>query len=367
MALPSYLTRRDGRYYLQIRFSRPLAQLSGVSLYRVSLRTGDYRKARQKLTEFLSWILRMNESINFVDLFQKNVVELRQYLSDQLPISEERLHARLHYEEMLKNLRRRALARDCDPEMIAPEFTILFKRFVAQNVEAEGWLRRIENIRHYEQGRADMQTAIALGVIPQGFGMGLGQPPAGVPSIPLPTPFSTVMPSNPLGVPGVELHAAASPKDEDRAALVWEERKQEQDSGPQQAHEPQAQTTALRFSEALALFEEDDIRNGGNADARALVLLVVQFIIDKMDDPLLVEFDKEAAARIDAMLPDIPDRKNIPREHTVSLAARYDYARKHGWAGLKRLTEARLKNGYHNALSRFFGWLIEQKLYPFEK
>ena len=138
MALPSYLTRRDGRYYLQMRFSRPLAQLSGVSLYRVSLRTGDYRKARQKLTEFLSWILRMNESINFVDLFQKNVVELRQYLSDQLPISEERLHARLHYEEMLKNLRRRALARDCDPEMIAPEFTILFKRFVAQNVEAEG-------------------------------------------------------------------------------------------------------------------------------------------------------------------------------------------------------------------------------------
>lgn len=129
------------------------------------------------------------------------------------------------------------------------------------------------------------------------------------------------MPSNPLGVPGVELHAAASPKDEDRPAPVWEERTQEQDSGPRQAQEPVAQTTALRFSEALALFEEDDIRNGGNADARALVLLVVQFIIDKMDDPLLVEFDKEAAARIDAMLPDIPDRKNIPREHTFSLAA----------------------------------------------
>ncbi|GAA4529731.1 hypothetical protein GCM10023174_19720 [Chelativorans composti] len=52
--------------------------------------------------------------------------------------------------------------------VLAPTLITLFNRFVAQNVEAEAWLRRIENIRHYERGRADMQTAIALGVIPQG-------------------------------------------------------------------------------------------------------------------------------------------------------------------------------------------------------
>src|SRR5690606_31379368 len=123
------------------------------------------------------------------------------------------------------------------------------------------------------------------------------------------------------------------------------------------------QKAPLRFSEALALYVETDEESNGNADARSIVKLVVQFIIDKLDDPLLSEFDEEAAARIDAMLPDIPDRKNIPREHVGSLAARYDYAQKHGWDGLKRLTEARLKNGYHNALSRFFGWLIQKKLY----
>jgi hypothetical protein len=69
-----------------------------------------------------------------------------------------------------------------------PTRITLFKRFVAQNVEAAGWLRRIKNIRHYERGRADMQTVVALGVIPQGFGMGLGQPPAGVPPFPSPRP-----------------------------------------------------------------------------------------------------------------------------------------------------------------------------------
>src|SRR5690606_30499912 len=80
------------------------------------------------------------------------------------------------------------------------------------------------------------------------------------PSIPLPTPFSTVMPSNPLGVPGVELHAAASPQDADRPAPVWRDRTQEQDSGPRQAHEPVARPTALRTSAAPGLVEEDDLR-----------------------------------------------------------------------------------------------------------
>lgn len=85
------------------------------------------------------------------------------------------------------------------------------------------------------------------------------------------------------------------------------------------------------------------------------------------DDPLLSDFDPSAALRLDEMLPEIPNRKNIPREQTGSLATRYDYAQQHGWKNLERLTEARLRNGYHNALSRFFGWLIEKKLYPFER
>lgn len=124
---------------------------------------------------------------------------------------------------------------------------------------------------------------------------------------------------------------------------------------------------SLRLSEALAEYEKQDIAAKGNADARSVVKRIVQFVIDKFDDPLLHEFDTTSTKRLDEMLPNIPNRKRIPREHARTLATRYDYAERHGWDGLERLTGARLKNGYHDALMRFFAWLIDKKLYPFEQ
>jgi len=356
MALPSYLFRREGRYYLQARLSRPLAELTGRSLYRASLRTADYRQARLRLAECMGWFHRMNESVDYVGLFAKNVAELRRYLADAFPISEERLVARRNYEELLKNLSRRAKAQGCDPDMLDPEYTSLFQRFVQQNVEAETWLRTAEAVRHYERGRADMQAALAFGAVPASFSAAPANPPA--------WPEPSAVASSGLAASGED-----RAKPIDRPPFVGAEPVKLTPSERSSDHraDPLPRRETLRFSEALAAYEKADIENGGNADARSIVKLVVQFIIDTLDDPLLADFDKEAAARIDAMLPDIPDRKNIPREHTGSLAARYDYAQKHGWDGLKRLTEARLKNGYHNALSRFFGWLIEKNLYPHEK
>nr|PZN38318.1 MAG: hypothetical protein DIU59_15115 [Pseudomonadota bacterium] len=355
MALPSYMSRREGRYYLQIRLARPLAKLAGVSLFRVSLRTSDYRQARLRLAECLVWVHRMNEidDAGYAGLFRMNIRQLREYVADALPLSEERLGARRIYEEMLKNLIRRAKAAGHDPDMVAPGFRELFERFVLQNVEAEEGLRRAERIREYERGRADVLAAIELGVLPQ-----QGRPVPGYPSAAHihatgnVASFSPTVSGPALEAPG-PTGGAPGVVQMPRGELV------NADKTSDPVH-PQA---PLRFSDALAAYVEADEKANGNADARSVVKLVVQFIIDKMDDPLLSEFDEEAAARIDAMLPDIPDRKNIPREHVGSLAARYDYAQKHGWDGLKRLTEARLKNGYHNALSRFFGWLIQKKLY----
>ncbi len=112
---------------------------------------------------------------------------------------------------------------------------------------------------------------------------------------------------------------------------------------------------------------EQDIARGGNADARSVVKLIVQFLVDIMDDPVVAEFDGDRAAKLDRMLPDITNRRNVPQDHAGSLAGRYRYAQKHGWGDLTRLTEARLRNGYHNALSKFFGWLIERGYYPHPK
>jgi integrase len=357
MALPSYLSRREGRYYIQVRFSRPVAAIVGKNLYRASLRTADYRQARLRLSECIGWVHRMNESTDYVSLFEKNAIQLRLYLADRWPITDERLEARQHYEELLKNLARRARAAGADPEMIEPDYYALFQQFVRQNVDAEHALRKAETVRHYERGRSDMQAALSVGAIPQSF----------VSAAPFPGDSARRASLMPLDHANPRITAADTDFSEPPPANMCSSMAQPQ-AGTNVAREARStQGRELRFSEALDEYLAEDIENKGNADARSIVKLIVQFIVDKLNDPLLRDFDPATAQMLDKMLPDIPDRNNIPREHARSLAARYDYAQQHGWEKLKRLTEARLTNGYHDALSRFFGWLIERKLYPFEK
>ncbi|QKV17054.1 site-specific integrase [Oricola thermophila] len=353
MACASYLSRREGRYYLQVRLNPTVARLLGKQLYRVSLRTTDYRQARIRLAETIGWVHRMNDSTDFVSLFQKNVRELRNYLQDAWPLSEERLQARRNYEELLKNLTRRAKAAGCDPTMLEPDYLDLFKAFVAQNVDAEAYLRQAEKVQAYERGRADMQAALQVGAVPASFrhhhsalsalkgnSDSPGQYPIRPSEPPLP-PMSvpvTKMPSGSDLTKQTETYAAAN-------------------------HSRYCE----KFSDALEEFVREDTENGGNADARADVQLVVQFIIDQMGDPVVSDFDKARVEELDRMLPDIPNRRNIPKPYARTLSGRYNYAKLHGWEGLERLTEARLRNGYHNSLSKFFGWLIGKGYYPYDK
>jgi hypothetical protein len=169
MPRTSYLMRREGRYYLQARLTRHVADMAGRALYRASLRTADYRQARQRLVECMAWVHSMNDTVDYVSLFQKNAIHLRQYLSDAWPLPEQRLVARRNYEELLKNMTHRARAVGCDPAMIEPDYFQLFQHFVKQNVEAEEWLRKAENLRHYERGRADMEAKFGLASVPASF------------------------------------------------------------------------------------------------------------------------------------------------------------------------------------------------------
>ena len=160
MARTSYLMRREGRYYVQARLARHVAMVAGRKLYRASLRTADYRQARHRLVECMTWIHRMNDTIDYVSLFEKNALQLRQYLADAWPVSAERLVGRRNYEELLKNMVRRARSVGCDPTMVEPDFQALLNHFVRQNVDAEIWLRKIENQHHYERGRADVEAGL---------------------------------------------------------------------------------------------------------------------------------------------------------------------------------------------------------------
>ncbi|WP_435657810.1 hypothetical protein [Brucella pituitosa] len=319
MARSSYLTKRDGRYHIQIRFSSLLAPLIGRQLYRASLKTTDYRVALVRLSECVGWIHRMNSSIDYVSLFQKNIIELQNYLRDQWPLTNDRLFARKNYEELLKNLNRRARAANCDPDMIEPEFSKLLKLFVQQNVEAEAYQRKAERVIEYERGRSDMKNAFEFGMIPSSF------QPSINPIAPTITPYS------PPPVSAVSITPTF---------------------------------TIPCFSAALSEFLEV---NDGSKDSRRDVELIIQFLIDQMGDNSVDQFTSEDAKKLDLMLPDIPDRAGIPRQNCTSLSTRFAYAQEHGWEGLKRLTEARIRNGYHNSLSKFFGWLIKKGYYQLPK
>lgn len=356
MAQASYLSRREGRYYLQVRFSPAIARLMGRQLYRASLRTADYRRARIRVSECIGWLHRMNDTPDFTRLIELNVRELRTYLADRWPVAEDRLQARRNYEELLKNLNRRAKAAGCDPDMIEPGYIQLLNRFVQQNVDAENHLRHMERVREYERGRADMQAALQSGAMPSSFGAAGGawdghdSRPEGFHA---PHAFET------HALPKQDLHSAGEP-----TALT---------KGVPAVAEPNPTTVdsrarvSLRFSDALEQYVREDIEKKRSADLRDDVVLIINFLIDQMGDPLLHDFNQEAASRLDGMIPEIPNRENIPRMDAATLSLRYEYAKAHGWSALRRLTESRIRNGFHTALGKFFDWAIMKGHYPHER
>lgn len=138
----------------------------------------------------------MNDGIDFPGLFEKNVRQLQTYLSDPLPLSEDRLFARRSYEEMLKNQNRRAQARDF--QVLASLATEkLFEAFVEQNVEAETLLRQREKMAAYEQGRTDIKMGIEFGIIPVP-GRVAPVPDTIRPTQPIPTPIDPTTDEAPL-------------------------------------------------------------------------------------------------------------------------------------------------------------------------
>lgn len=334
MARVSYLTRREGRYYLQVRCSNVLAGALNRPLFRTSLRTADYRQARRRVAACMGWICGMNDSIDYATLFEKNVRQLQTYLAERPPFDEDRLFARRSYEEMLKNLNRRAQANGVEPNVVDPHYRALFDAFVAQNVEAEAQLRQREKVFAYERGRAAVTQGIELGAIPV--------PQTAQHAMPFGQPIVQPIPHVPVPINPALDEAPLTPRQPDASKLS---------------------RTKTRLSEALEIYLVKRREQLGHDGDRGDLGLVVRFMIDQLEDPETGAITVEQLERIERMLPDIPDRVGVPHEFQVDLTSRYNYAERHGWEGLKRLTETRLRKGYHAWLDRFFRWLIAEGYY----
>ncbi|MBO0343897.1 site-specific integrase [Roseibium sp. CAU 1637] len=356
MARASYIQRRDGRYHLQIRLSKSLGHMLGKSTYRKSLGTSQYGVAQYRLRECLGWIYSMNESTDYPHLIEMNLFTLREYVSDTWPLSDERLFSRRTYEEMFKNFKHRAIAAGFDPTVYAPDINALFAAFVQQNLDAEAHEQNIIRQQHYERGRQDALSSMANASAPSSFQMNM-------PVVGFATSESLEMETqgNDMGsesAPDEQQfqhgHQSLLPSSSGGVTL------QSKTSHPELVK----QAKPVRFSNALSRFLDE---TGGNKDAKSTTRLIVNFLIDKLNDPIVADFDAEAVRTLDRMIPDIPNKKGVPGVHSTSLAARHDYAQQFGWDNLTRLTAARIQNGYHNELSKFFGWMIDEGIYPHEK
>lgn len=126
-----------------------------------------------------------------------------------------------------------------------------------------------------------------------------------------------------------------------------------------------ASSTRLRggrkTSSVLAEFLQEQRQSNGDDSAQHDVGIYVEFLIALLGDKALRAYTDDDFASLGRELANIPDRNGIPRERARTLWDRFEFARRNGWEGLKRLSETSLQNRYRTGLNRFLTWAKARK------
>lgn len=322
--------------------------------------TSDYRTAKLRMIECLRWFHKMNNR-NYVLLSSQNLEfndstiweldpheqdrslrdliqnQFCEFVSDAWPLEEERLFARKKFVRWYQSLAEHRPHQSWNFILNGKDCGATRRRFEQQNDDAQQYHHERSVVEAFENGRRSIQQATAHRAIPESFSQSLSAPitPSLVPEL------------SEVGEPVVV-------------------------NGQPKAHvvSPSARPVAkenTRVSEALKLYLEWMRLDRKSEDGLSLMKLVIQFVIDEFSDPVIEKITRADILALDSMLPEIPNRQGIPRDHQTSLSSRYRYAKANGWDGLQRLTEERLRKSYHSSLSKFFGWLIDEDLYTSKK
>lgn len=354
MARPGYLSRRDGgRYFLQIRVGNHHAALYGRKILRASLRTGDFAEARRRLVDNLAWA---QEIVSAPDLEAIGSVidrRLQTYTKAGAPSSDRSLAERLGFEHQARHYMARANERGYAFARAFAGFASRWVDFVNQNQAAEAGLAQLGRRQEYERGRTEATAAMA-----QGSG-----PTAPLQHLPAPStaPATKVTLSDAVHetidalikaevgkLVGARIVSAPAPAPAGTAA-------------PPLAPAPDAERP--RLSEALKIYlTPPGQKRARKVRGRADTAAVVQFAIDYLGDPIFDEIKKADWDRLDEAMTDIPLTTNLP-DTERSLFARYQYAQKHGWKGLSRVSVTTIEQRYHDGLEKFIDWAIDQGIY----
>jgi integrase len=341
MARAPYLGRREGgRYYLQIRLGKRAQALYGRNVLRASLRTSDYAEARRRLVDNLGWAREVADAPDLDVLGTALHARLTAYTDQGAPGTERVLAERVAFENQVRSFLTRSNERGYPFGGRLDGFASRWVDFVNQNKAAEEDLIRIGLRREYERGRADAGEAAvngwsAIHVAPPPPSPAAATVRARIPE--LPADVGQLIEIGASSLPGPE----ASLQPEPPSATV--------------APRGTAVPGSARLSDVLELFYADKKKNKKDDRARGEYGPVMSFMVAFFDDAPIDAITPDDFARLDDALPEVPDRKGIPKAACESLMSRYTYAQANGWDKLKRLTETTIR-GYHMLISAFFRW-----------
>ena len=367
----TYLTRRNGRYYLQLRLSPWLATLFGVVILRRSLETADLPTAKRRLHDILRWLRPMNETSEPPLSTRVPMVlrELLNYLDDEWPVDSERIWARQNFQTMINNMKERLrFYEGIGPDEVESSFSKTYIAFITQTLQFEkaylrdeakkelsaGYLAEIETVRRdvkgeaFEQGRQkgweeerDRGLAYFKELRPETPRFNQSPAPDIAPSEPPQT--STTEPLPDLAPPAPLAPLASK-----------------------------AVGTVPSLSTALNQYYRAKVAENGNSLARAGDP-ILNYLVHWFENCAANELSAERLLSFYQDLPNVPKSKGIPTTKSKSLAFRIEYAREHGWEGLSRMAEGTITDNWRTHIKSFCeflhtkGWLDRVPIFRLTK
>ena len=346
VARPSYLARRgDGRYFLQIRLGKQAANLFGLPLLRVSLRTGNFDEARRRLVDNLGWVQELIAAPDLEALGSVLDARLHAYVDRGTPANERLLAERCAFEHEVRRFLARAQERGYAYQQRFPGMPSSWVDFVNQNKTAEGEIARLNVRRAYESGRREAAEAVKEG-------------------------WTT--PITPAHAQRFDPIAMIDRLVQDAVARRLPLLPEPQVGSISPAAEPAVharteepgESNSCRMSDVLAEFLKPlDRKRKHTAKGRGEAAPVIQFAVDFLGDPRMNELTEAKWKLLDEALPDIPNRDNIPRKFSETLFQRYKYAETTSWSNLERVTTTTIKSRYWAGLYKFVDFAIAEKHY----
>ncbi|CAN2534753.1 hypothetical+protein [Methylocapsa aurea] len=368
MARASFLMRRDGRYWFQIRFD-PFANPGDPKKHvRFALRTASYAVALRRLSRIMPIIVEFRIDPDYRARTVSCFTQIAEAMRVPGPYTEDQ---RVEW-EMLERAglclvaATRAIGHPIGVH--SPDFWPVWKAFVERNVKIDEALRGNKATSKprppREPREVDLSGAIEMTPeIKAKFGLTKGLGPD----------YSATLRSHPELDNGTTVTRIVSEWGRDESFVEFGDGFGARAAAPPIAEAPPAAPAPAPITEApheekddlahhdtlaqaiddrlAALAQQYGDRRGDESHGR-----VLKFALEFLGDKRLAEISARDLRRLEQALTEIPGRKDIPGEHRKSLYSRYLYGQLEGIDNLTRISSTTVENTYFGTMNSFLEW-----------